>query len=118
MNKALAADLLGIELHTTSSACGGLPCNHRNPQAEACATKGGKSVRAEAIHFLQQALLVLFRASHAMPRPGNGLQPLLLKFLFALDAAAVRIGLNARQRPIDQSQHGSVRIGLSKEEFL
>jgi hypothetical protein len=61
---------------------------------------------------------VLFRADHAMARPGNRFQALLLKFLFALDAAAVGIRLNAFQRFVDQRQHGPVGIGLTEQEFL
>ena len=62
--------------------------------------------------MLEKALLVFFRASYAVPRPGHGLQALLLKFLFTLGASAVCAGLDARQRPINQVQQGAVRIGL------
>ena len=61
---------------------------------------------------------MLFRAGHAVARPGNGFEALLLKFLFALNAGAVFVGLNAIQRFVNQRQHGPVGIGLPEQEFL
>ena len=55
---------------------------------------------------------------HAMPRPRYGFQPLLLQFLFAFDACAVRVGSNTLQRVIDQRQHGPVGIRLPEQEFF
>jgi hypothetical protein len=80
--------------------------------------RAGNSTLAEAKLFLEEALLVFFRASHAMARPGNGFETLLLKFLFALDAAAVGIRLDAFERFVDQPQHGPVGICLPEQEFL
>ena len=61
---------------------------------------------------------MLLGAGDAMARPGHGFQALLLKFLFAFDAGAVRAGLDAPQRFVDQGQHGTVDVGLAEEEFL
>ena len=75
-----------------------------------------RSSKAETL--LEEALFVFFRAGHAMARPRNGFQALLLKFLFALDARAVCIRLDAFQRFVDQRQHGPVGVGLPEQEFL
>ena len=70
------------------------------------------------ISILEEPLLVFFRASHAMARPGNGLQALLLKFLFALAACPICSGLDASQGIVNQRQQRPVHIRLPEEKFL
>lgn len=80
--------------------------------------RAGNRFLQRRVFNLEKALLVFFGTSHAVARPGNGFEALLLKFLFAFDATAIRIPPDAFERIVDQRQHGPIRVGLSEQKFL
>src|SRR5450432_3030758 len=68
--------------------------------------------------FFQQSLLQFFLALDAMPRPGDGIQPLGIDVSAAMNALAKIALAQPHQRLIHHLQQLALVIALAEEKFL
>src|SRR5258706_15387846 len=87
--------------------------------AKRCRARASAASRYRATPpSLDQALVLKLLAVEAVPRPRHGLDPLLLHGRRAVDADAVRAGVEARERLVDQDERLPVVLGEGIREFL